>query len=271
MSKANASTNKKTDEAFDAMSILSHLNELRIRVTHAMVGLLVTTAIALFFTQTLLQVVSQPYCEGLVLPNSVPDEDCAQQLITLSPTENIEIYFKLALTAGAMLAMPWFLLQAWKFIEPGLHRHEKKYVYVFVPAASLLFLAGAAFSWFILLPAAINFLANFMSDIITSQWRLAEYVDFVRDFVFWLGVSFEMPLVFYFLARFGIVSSQALKEQWRFAIVGIAIMAAIITPSVDPVTMLLTMAPLTVLYIFSIFLSIIGYRQFNRAGLNRDE
>lgn len=260
-------TNQDENESFDAMSILSHLNELRVRFTYALVGLVVTTAISLSFTQTLLQIVSQPYCERLVLPGNVkPDENCAQQLITLSPTENIEIYFKLALTAGAMLAMPWFLFQAWKFVEPGLYKHERKYVYVFVPAASLLFIGGASFSWFILLPAAIQFLANFMSDIINSQWRLAEYVDFVRDFVFWLGISFEMPLIFYFLARFGIVSSQALRKQWRFAIVGIAVLAAVITPSIDPVTMLLTMLPLSILYLFSILLAVIGYRQFERIG-----
>lgn len=265
MTAANIKNTSEPQE-LNAMGILEHLNELRQRLTAAVIGWVVTTIIALVFTKDILAFISQPYCEQFVLPDG---GDC-QQLVVLIPTETIEIYFKLALTAGAMLAMPWFLFQAWKYIEPGLHKHEKKYVYVFVPAASLLFLGGASFSWFVLLPAAIQFLTSFLSESFNSQWQLAPYIEFVRDFVFWLGVSFEMPLFFYFLARFGFVSSAALKKQWRFAIVGVAILAAVITPSIDPVTMLLTMAPLTVLYLFSILLSRVGYGQFERLGEERD-
>lgn len=256
-------------EDLGAMGILEHLDELRKRLTAAIIGWVITTFFSIIFTESILKFISRPYCTHLTME---ADPNCeSNQLIVLSPTENIEIFFGLALTTGAMLAMPWFLYQAWKFIEPGLRKSEKKYVYVFIPAATLLFVAGATFSYFVLLPAAISFLANFLSGSIESNWQLAPYIEFVRDFVFWLGVSFEMPLVFYFLGRFGIVSSSALRKQWRFAIVGIAILAAIITPSIDPITMLLTMAPLTVLYLFSILLSRIGYRQFERIGETRED
>ena len=141
----------------------------------------------------------------------------------------------------------------------------KKYIYLFIPGALTLFLLGILFSWFILVPAAINFLANFMQEVFRTEWTGQDYISFVMRMVFWIGVSFEMPIIVYVLARVGIVTTQALKEQWRYAIVIIAILAAVITPSIDPVTMLLTMAPLIVLYVFSIFLARIGERQFERS------
>jgi sec-independent protein translocase protein TatC len=160
--------------------------------------------------------------------------------------------------------MPWILFQVWRFISPGLKKSEKKYVYIFVPSAFLLFLTGVSFAWFVLLPAAINFLSTFMSDIFESRWISREYISFATTFLIWLGVSFEMPLIVYFLARFGIVGPTTLREQWRFAIVGIAVLAAAITPSIDPLTMLLTMVPLLILYGVSILLASLGQRQFSK-------
>jgi sec-independent protein translocase protein TatC len=158
--------------------------------------------------------------------------------------------------------MPWILYQLWRFISPGLHENEKKYVYIFIPAATFLFLLGVAFAWFVLLPNAINFLSTFMPEIFSAEWTSQEYIGFATSFLFWLGIAFELPLVVYFMARFGIVSSKMLREQWRAAIVIIAILAAAITPSIDPVTMLLTMLPLVLLYLLSIVLAIVGQRTF---------
>jgi sec-independent protein translocase protein TatC len=229
--------------------ILGHLNELRIRLTWAVVGLVVATVLSFTFTRNLLTFLIEPYGE---------------QLQTLSPTEGIETYFRVALVSGAVISMPWILYQVWRFIEPGLEEREKRYVYLFVPSATLLFLTGVAFSWLILLPAAIDFLGSFLPTVFSPEWTSQEYIGFATTFMFWLGVSFEMPLVLYFLARFGIVSSQMLREHWRYAIVGIAVIAAAVTPSIDPVTMLLTMAPLIVLYGLSIILARIGQGQFEK-------
>ena len=254
------------------MAILEHLDELRKRVMWGMLGVVIGTVVAIFFTKFLLEFVTAPYCEYLVPDNvqgnttAAADGGCTRLLITLRPTEPLEIYFRIALTAGAILSMPFLLLQLWLFIAPGLHKHEKKYVFIFVPAASFLFLAGVAFCWAVLLPAAIYFLVNFLSDTIVNTWQLDPYIDFVTSFLFWMGVAFEMPLIMYFLARFGMVTSTLLREQWRFAVVGIAIIAAIMTPSIDPITMLLTMAPLSILYVISILLARIGQRQFERLG-----
>ena len=230
-------------------TILEHLNELRVRITWAVIGFVPAVIVGFIFAEEILNFLIEPYGETLQ---------------TLSPTEGIQTYFRVALFAGAILAMPWLLAQLWLFIRPGLHDHEKKYVYIFIPAATLLFLTGVAFSWFILLPSAITFLSTFMTSIFTADWTSQEYIGFATSFLFWLGVSFEIPLIVYFLALFGILSAKTLREHWRIAIVGIAVLAAVITPSIDPVTMLLTMLPLLLLYFMSIILASIGYRQFER-------
>ena len=104
-----------------------------------------------------------------------------------------------------------------------------------------------------------------MADVFEARWISREYISFATTFLLWIGVSFEMPLIIYFLARFGIVGPNTLREQWRIAIVGIAVLAAVITPSIDPVTMLLTMVPLLILYLVSIVLARVGARQFNKS------
>ncbi|MCI0393587.1 MAG: twin-arginine translocase subunit TatC [Chloroflexi bacterium] len=231
-------------------TILQHLNELRIRLTWAAAGLALATAVSFSFAQQVLDFLKRPY---------------GKPLQVLRPTEGLEIYFKVALACGAILSMPWLLYQTWLFIAPGLFEREKKYVFIFVPSATLLFLLGVTFAWLVLMPAAVTFLSGFMPDTFNAEWTAQEYVGFATTFLFWIGVSFEMPLVIYFLARFGVVSATTLREQWRMAVVGIAVVAAAITPSIDPVTMLLTMAPLVLLYLLSILLARIGQRQYEKS------
>lgn len=234
--------------ADQGLSILEHLKELRVRATWAVAGLALATVASFAFTEKLLDFLIKPY---------------DRQLQTLSPTEGLQTYFRVALVSGITIAMPWMLYQLWRFIEPGLHSNEKRYVYVFVPSATILFLAGAAFCWFVLLPSAILFLANFMPTIFSPEWTSQEYIGFATSFIVWVGIAFQIPLVIYFLARFGILTSATLREHWRIAIVGIAVVAAAVTPSIDPVTMLLTMVPLFLLYVLSIGLASLGARQFN--------
>lgn len=239
------------------MTLLGHLNDLRVRITYAAVALFIGTLLGFVIAQPLLTYLMQPYA------NSVPESAAALQ--TLRPTEGIETFFKVALLFGAVLAMPFILYQIWLFISPGLTPPEKKYIYIFIPGSLALFLLGILFSWFILVPAAINFLANFMQDVFRTEWTSQDYISFVVRMVFWIGVSFQMPIIVYVLARVGMVTAQMLREHWRYAVVIVAILAAVITPSIDPVTMLLTMAPLLVLYMFSILLARVGQRQFERS------
>lgn len=239
------------------MSIFGHLDELRIRLTHAAIALLITTIISVIFADRLLEFLLQPYA------SSVPEGSAALQ--TLRPTEGIETYFRVSLLSGVILAMPILLYEFWRFIKPALSKQEERYVYVFIPSALLLFGLGIAFAWYVLAPAAIFFLANFMPDVFRTEWTGQEYLSFVTRLLLWIGLSFQMPIIVYVIARVGILSAETMKNQWRAAIVLVAVLAAVITPSVDPVTMLLTMAPLLALYVFSIGLAVIGQRQFERS------
>lgn len=238
------------------MSIFGHLNELRVRLTHAAIALLITTAISFVFADQLLIFLMEPYEASMA---------GGAALQTLRPTEGIETYFRVSLLAGVILAMPIILIEFWRFLKPALNKNEERYVYIFIPSALLLFGLGIAFAWFILAPAAIMFLANFMPDIFRAEWTGQEYISFITRLLLWIGLSFQMPIIIYVVARVGLVTAATLRNQWRVAVVLIAVLAAIITPSVDPVTMVLTMAPLFTLYILSIGLAVIGERQFARS------
>lgn len=222
------------------MPLMAHLTELRNRLIKAFVALIVTTIICAIFTPQILQFLIAPY--GTVLQ-------------TIDPTENVSIYFRVAIMAGAVLAMPVFIYQLWKFVSPGLESKETRYIRILVPGGTFLFLIGVGFAWGLMLPSAIGFLANFQSDIFHTDWRADAYIPFVTSLLFWIGVSFETPLIIFFLAKIHIVTWRQLLKGWRFAIVIIAVVAAVITPTVDPFNMLLVMAPLIVLYFLSVILA----------------
>lgn len=238
------------------MSLFGHLNELRLRLTYAAVAVLVTTALSFIFASHLLQFLIQPYAGSI---------SGGAELQTLRPTEGIETYFRVSLLSGFVLAMPVILFQFWRFIRPGLSKNEEKYVYLFIPSALFLFGLGIAFAWYVLAPAAIYFLANFMPDIFRAEWTGQEYLSFITRLLLWIGLSFQMPIVIYMVSRVGLVTAEMMRKQWRVAVVLISVLAAVITPSIDPVTMLLTMAPLLALYVLSIGLAVIGQRQFERS------
>jgi sec-independent protein translocase protein TatC len=203
---------------------LDHLGELRDRLIRASIGLAVTTSFSLLFAGYILEFLIMPF---------------GGRLQTLGPTEGVVIYFRVALLSGAILAVPWITWQLWMFIAPGLTRSEQRVIKLSLPATTGLFLLGVAFAWFILMPAALKFLSEFQSDIFQVGWTADEYVAFVTSLLFWIGASFEMPLIFYLLARMGLVGPGALRRNWRFAVVGASVLAALITPTVDPFNMML--------------------------------
>ncbi|MBK6327054.1 MAG: twin-arginine translocase subunit TatC [Chloroflexi bacterium] len=238
------------EDSFVEQTLLEHLNELRKRMTWAALALVIGTVVSFIFAQDILLFLLEPY-NG--------------QLQTLRPTEGIETFFKVALVSGVILSMPVILFQFWLFISPGLTKKERRYVYLFIPAALGLFLLGIAFAWFVLVPAAVAFLSSFMPSVFKTDWTGQEYIGFILAMLFWLGISFQMPIIIYVLSVVGLVSGPMMRDQWRVAVVGVAILAAAITPSIDPVTMLLTMAPLLVLYFLSIGLAFLGYRRFEKS------
>jgi sec-independent protein translocase protein TatC len=235
------------------MSIFDHLNELRQRLTKAFLGLIIGTLFSLLFTQTAFDVLREPYCQ-------VVDQPAQCQLVTLGPTGGVVAYFRVALMMGAVLSIPLITYQLLMFIFPGLTRREKRFVLSSLPAITILFLGGVVFSWYILMPPALGFLEGFAPTVFRPEWTADLYLSFVTSLLFWMGVAFQTPLVFFVLSILGLVTAAVLIRNWRIAIVGAAIAAALITPTVDPVNMFIVMGPLLVLYLFSILLVMIGRR-----------
>ena len=233
-------TDTQMEPAMGQMPLLGHLEEMRDRLVKSAIALGICTVLAAIFTTQILELLIAPY---------------GQKLQVLGPTEGIAIYFRVALTAGAVLAMPYLIYQFLMFILPGLEPGEKNYVYWGVPAAFALFLVGVAFAWFILLPSAISFLSSWQTDVFKQEWQSQKYIPFITSLIFWIGLSFETPLIIFIMAKLDLVTPQFLMQQWRFAFVIIAIAAAMITPTVDPFNMALVMLPLIVLYGFSILLA----------------
>ncbi|KUK60211.1 MAG: Sec-independent protein translocase protein TatC [Bacteroidetes bacterium 38_7] len=159
---------------------------------------------------------------------------------------------------GFIFAFPIILSQLLMFLAPGLEKSEKKWIFITIPIATLLFVGGAAFAYFVMLPVAIPYLINFLG--VPTTPRLLSYVKFTTNLIFWLAVGFELPIVVFALAKFRLVTPKTLLKQWRIAIVLIAVMAAAITPTIDPVNMAILMLPLFLLYLLSILFAFIAIR-----------
>jgi sec-independent protein translocase protein TatC len=228
------------------MTLMEHLNELRVRLMWVVGGLFLGTLLAFVFALPLLEFIKTPL-DGA-------------ELISTGPTDTLINVFKISFMVGASIAMPLIVYHLVAFAAPGLYPHEKRALLLTLPAIFALFIAGMAFAFYVMLPVAIDFLQDFFDEEITQLWTFERYVGFITRVVFWIGVSFETPIVLAFLARAGIVSGPQLLNFWRYAIVIIAIVAAIITPTIDPVNMAIVMAPLIVLYFFSVGLAYILYR-----------
>jgi sec-independent protein translocase protein TatC len=227
------------------MSLMDHLNELRGRITKAALMVVIGTAIGAVFAGNAFEFLLAPY---------------GQRVQVLDPTGSVTNYFRVALMIGGIIAIPVVTYQLMMFILPGLTRKERRVVLTSIPAITLLFVVGVAFAWFLLVPPALDFLANFQSQIFMVEWTADGYLGFVTSLVFWMGVAFETPLVFFVTSLLGFVTAKVLIQNWRVAIIGAAVAAAMITPTIDPVNMFLVMAPLLTLYLLSILLVVIGSR-----------
>jgi sec-independent protein translocase protein TatC len=233
------------NDAKGSKPFLEHIEELRQRLLRALIGLALGTIISAVFTPTILEWMARPI-GGL------------DNLKAIEVTENVGVFMQVSLLGGVTLAMPFILYQVWRFISPGLYARERRYVYLLIPFATLLFVSGVAFAYFVMLPTAVPFLIGFLS--IETQPRPADYISFITNLMLWIGVSFETPLLIFFLAMVRIIDYRMLIRGWRIAILAIAVLAAVITPTPDPVNMGLVMAPMILLYGLSIILARIAYR-----------
>jgi sec-independent protein translocase protein TatC len=242
MADVQAQAGDTADANQNIMPLMEHLKELRTRLIRAFIALFITTGISFAFAKQVFVILKAPIGEGASLQS-------------LTPTETLGSYMKVALLCGVILAMPVIVYQIGRFIMPGLTKKERRYLFLLVPGATLFFVAGVAFAYFVMMPAAMPFLQGFLSDVVDPNWAVGKYLSFVTSLLFWIGVAFELPLVIYFLAKLGIVNAEMLTKNRKYAIVIMAVMAAVITPTVDPLNMILVMGPLIVLYELGVILA----------------
>jgi len=221
------------------MPFTAHLEELRDRIVRIVVAIGLGFLVSYGFKDWLFKVLTKP------LADVMPAESF---MIYTALPEAFFIYMKLALFASIFLTSPFCLYQIWKFISPGLHSREKRYVVPFVLASSSLFIGGVLFGYFIVLPPAFRFFVSFSSDFLKPMFSLKEYLSISLKFLLGFGASFQLPVFLFFMTKIGIVNSRILAKQRRYAILAIFIVAAILTPSPDAVTQILMALPLIVLY-----------------------
>ncbi|MEW6568821.1 MAG: twin-arginine translocase subunit TatC [Chloroflexota bacterium] len=225
--------------------LVEHLEALRGTLLRSVIALMVATLIGFAVAERALDWLAAPV-GGI------------QALQAIEVTESISAFMRVSLLTGFVLAFPYIGFELFLFVAPGLKRHERRTILMVIPAALVLFISGIAFAYYVMLPVALPFLLNFMG--ITTRVRPANYVRFVTNLLFWIGVAFQFPLVIYAMAAIGLVRARALMDGWRIAIVAIAILAAVATPTVDPVNMGLVMAPMVMLYFLSIGLAALAER-----------
>lgn len=234
------------------MGIFDHLEELRQRVLRSFIALVLAVAVGIILADPLLNILLEPY-------RSInPDE--ARRLLVLGPTGAVVNYFRVGMLAGSIIAVPFVTYQIMMFVIPGLTTKERRYIFLTLPVIMGLFITGATFAWYVLMPPAISFLEGFQSGVFRAEWAADEYIGFITALLFWMGVAFELPFVIFVLSLMGFVTARSLVNHWRIAVVLSSVAAAVITPTVDPVNMMLVMAPLLGLYVISIGLAVVGRR-----------
>ena len=237
-----------------------HLAELRKRLVISVLSVIVLFVACFGFWEQILGLMTRPLVR--VLPKG-------SEIIFTQLGETFFTAMKVSFFASLLLAMPIIFWQAWLFIAPGLYDNEKKYVIPFVSGASVMFFLGAAFCYFFVIPVAFNFLINFGAEQFTAMPKIGEYVGFFTKLVVAFGISFELPVVTFFLAKIGLVTNKSLSDFFRYAIVIIFIFAAVMTPP-DILSQFMLATPLIVLYLLSIFIAkmINPYKQEDDEGEN---
>jgi sec-independent protein translocase protein TatC len=239
--KAKAAVTARAE--LPGMSLMQHLDELRKRIIRSAIFLCVGFGVAWAFHDRLVGYIQAPL------------NHIGKTLVFTHPMDPLNLDLQVSMVAGAILASPFVLYQVWMFIAPGLYQKERRFVIPFMVATVGLFLAGAAFGYFWVLPSALQILIVNFGRNFTPMVTIEEYIGFFLSIILGLGISFELPILIFFLALFGIVSPRFLWKNIRYAILAVFIVAAIICPSPDVWTMCIYAVPMLVLYLVGILVA----------------
>lgn len=222
------------------MSLMEHLDELRRRIIHSAAYLAVGFFLVWFLRERLVNLIQAPLTK------------IGKSLVFTHPMDALNLDLQVSLIGGAILASPFILFQVWLFIAPGLYQREKRFVVPFMLSTVGLFLAGATFGYYWVLPGALKILIVDFGKNFTPMVTIEEYSSFFLSIILGLGISFEMPVLIFFLAMFGIVSPRFLWKNIRYAVLAVFVVAAVICPSPDPWTMCIYAVPMLTLYLIGI-------------------
>lgn len=230
------------------MTLLEHLEELRGRLIAAVLAVVVGIMVALIpfpgfgsITENVIKLLAQKAPGG--------------NLLALGPGEAFFTFLEVSLIVGIALSMPVIIYQALAFVTPALYENEKKYLFIAVPGVTFSFAVGVLFCYFLMLPFAIAFLGNFQTDIFDQRWAAERYLDFVTTFMFWVGLTFELPIVMYFLSKLGVVSAQRMANFRKYAFVLAFVIGAVITPTPDPINQTIVSLPIYFLFELGVILA----------------
>jgi sec-independent protein translocase protein TatC len=243
------------------MTLLEHLEELRRRIIYALLSMVAGFLVAWGYAEQIFKLMERPITEAL-RANHLPEK-----LVYTNPTDPFNIYVRIALIAGLFIASPVVLYQLWMFISPGLYRNEKRYVLPFMVVTVGLFLAGGYFGFRYVYPAALTFLIEYGKDF-QPMITVGEYTDLFLTVVAGLGLVFELPTIIFFLALMGVVDAWFLIRHFRYAVLVIFIIAALLTPTTDLVNLCIFAAPMLILYVISIGVAWLVHPKRRRKALD---
>ena len=236
---------KRASEEMTGMSFLEHLEELRRRIIYSFLYIAGGFGVCWWFHEQIFAIMQKPIVTALA------NHKMDTQLVYLNPTDPFNMYLKISFLAGIFVASPFVLYQVWAFIAPGLYRNERRYVLPFMFSTVGLFLAGGFFGYKMVYPAALDFLIGWSIQF-KPMITVGEYTDLFLTIIAGLGLVFEMPILVFFLSLMGILTAGWMWRNFRYSILVIFIIAAIITPTTDIMNMCIFAAPMIVLYLFSI-------------------
>ena len=230
------------------MSFLEHLDELRKRIVNSLIAVAVGVLVGFFFIDRISQFLLGP--TRRLLPEG-------SKMIYTSGAEPFMLYLKIGFLAGIFFASPLILWQVWRFIAPGLYTHEKKFAIPFVLMSTVFFVTGGLFSHYLAFPWTWKFFISFSTDYMIFLPKIEDAFSLYSKMLLGFGVIFEMPTLVFFLARMGVVSAGFLLRYFKYAILIIAIVAAVVSPGTDAMSMLIMAVPMLGLYLISILIAFI--------------
>ena len=231
------------------LSVIGHIGELRKRLIRSIIVVALTSLLAFIFHEQIFEILIYP----------VKDID----LIFIELTEMLGTIMRVSLVSGIIVSIPYLTYELIMFVSPALTRREQKYVYLILPWIALMFAGGVIFSYFIIVPRMVTFLLTFGSDIAAPQIKVGNYISIVTRLLLSVGLIFEMPVLTTFLARIGVLKPKWLSDKRKIAIVVSFILAAIITPTIDPINQCLVALPMVALYEMCIWLAKLVYKREN--------